>query len=47
MKTSYIYAPHGDDGDSPLDAAAKAGIKGYNLLDLSRPPPALPGIRQR
>ena len=35
-ETPYVYKPHADAGESyRWDAAAKAGIKDYNLLDLS------------
>ncbi|MDI1285860.1 MAG: phytanoyl-CoA dioxygenase family protein [Reyranella sp.] len=35
-ETPYVYKPHADAGDSyRWDAAARAGIKDYNLLDLS------------
>lgn len=35
-ETPYVYAPHANDGETYCwDAAAKAGIKDYNLLDLS------------
>ncbi len=35
-ETPYVYKPHADAGDSyRWDAAAKAGLKDYNLLDLS------------
>ena len=34
--TPYVYKPHADAGESyRWDAAAKAGMKDYNLLDLS------------
>jgi hypothetical protein len=33
-ETPYVYAPHAG-GTYRWDAAAKAGIKDYNLLDLS------------
>jgi hypothetical protein len=36
QETPYVYAPHAGDGETyHWDAAAKAGIKDYNLLDLS------------
>jgi ectoine hydroxylase-related dioxygenase (phytanoyl-CoA dioxygenase family) len=35
-ETPYSYAPHADDNETyRWDAEAKAGIKDYNLLDLS------------
>jgi hypothetical protein len=35
-ETPYVYKPHADAGESyRWDAAAKAGLKDYNLLDLS------------
>ena len=35
-ETAYVYAPHADSGQSyRWDAEAKAGMKDYNLLDLS------------
>lgn len=35
-ETPYVYKPHADAGESyRWDAAAKAGMKDYNLLDLS------------
>ena len=35
-ETPFVYKPHADAGETyRWDAAAKAGIKDYNLLDLS------------
>ena len=35
-ETPYVYKPHADAGCGyRWDAAAKAGLKDYNLLDLS------------